>query len=29
VITGSPDLNAAEETFAVLQDEVMDLLALD
>lgn len=29
VITGSPDLDAAEEAFAVLQDEVTDLLALD
>ena len=29
VITGSPDLNAAEETFAALQDEVEELLAVD
>lgn len=29
VIMGSPDLDAAEETFAVLHDEVTDLLALD
>ncbi len=29
VITGSPDLDAAEETFAALQDEVTDLLAVD
>ena len=29
VITGSPDLDAAEQTFAALQDEVTDLLAVD
>jgi transcription initiation factor TFIID TATA-box-binding protein len=29
VITGSPDLGAAEETFAALRDEVTDLLAVD
>jgi transcription initiation factor TFIID TATA-box-binding protein len=29
VITGSPDLNAAEETSAALQDEVTGLLAVD
>ena len=29
VITGGPDLDAAEETFAALQDEVTDLLAVD
>ena len=29
VITGSPDLDAAEETFAALQDEVTDLLTID
>ena len=29
VITGSPDLDAAEKTFAGLQDEVTDLLAVD
>ena len=29
VITGSPDLDAAEQTFAALRDEVTDLLAVD
>ena len=29
VITGSPDLDTAEGTFAVVQDEVTDILALD
>lgn len=29
VITGSSDLDAAEQTFAALQDEVMDLLTVD
>jgi transcription initiation factor TFIID TATA-box-binding protein len=29
VITGSPDLDTAEGTFAVVQDEVSDILALD
>ncbi|EMA14125.1 transcription factor [Haloarcula marismortui] len=29
VITGSPDLDTAEETFAALQDEVTDLLTVD
>lgn len=29
VITGSPDLDAAEQTFTALRDEVMDLLAVD
>ena len=29
VITGSPDLDTAEETFTALQDEVTDLLAID
>ena len=29
VITGSPDLDAAEETFTALRDEVTDLLAVD
>jgi transcription initiation factor TFIID TATA-box-binding protein len=29
VITGSPDLDTAEETFAALQKEVTDLLAVD
>jgi transcription initiation factor TFIID TATA-box-binding protein len=29
VITGSPDLDAAEQTFAALQDEVTDLLTID
>jgi transcription initiation factor TFIID TATA-box-binding protein len=29
VITGSPDLDAAEETFAALQDEVTNLLTVD
>jgi transcription initiation factor TFIID TATA-box-binding protein len=29
VITGSPDLHAAKETFAALQEEVTDLLAVD
>ncbi|KAB7515606.1 TATA-box-binding protein [Halosegnis rubeus] len=29
VITGSPDLDAAEQTFAALQDDVTDLLAVD
>lgn len=29
VITGSPNLNAAEQTFASLRDEVTDLLAVD
>ncbi|CCC39342.1 TATA-box-binding protein [Haloquadratum walsbyi] len=29
VITGSPDLDTAEETFAALQEEVTDLLAID
>lgn len=29
VITGSPDLDAAEQTFAALQDEVTDLLTVD
>jgi transcription initiation factor TFIID TATA-box-binding protein len=29
VITGSPDLDAAEQTFAVLRDEVTDLLTVD
>ena len=29
VITGSPDLNTAEETFAALRDEVTDLLTAD
>lgn len=29
VITGSPDFDAAEQTFAALQDEVTDLIAVD
>jgi transcription initiation factor TFIID TATA-box-binding protein len=29
VITGSPELDAAEETFAALQDEVTELLTVD
>jgi transcription initiation factor TFIID TATA-box-binding protein len=29
VITGSPDLDAAEQTFASLQDKVTDLLSVD
>jgi len=29
VITGSPDFDAAEQTFAALRDEVTDLLAVD
>lgn len=29
VITGSPNLDAAEQTFAALQDEVTDLLTVD
>ncbi|MYL17307.1 TATA-box-binding protein [Halorubrum terrestre] len=29
VITDSPDLDTAEKTFAALQDEVTDLLAVD
>lgn len=29
VITGSPDLNIAEQTFATLKDEVTDLLTVD
>jgi transcription initiation factor TFIID TATA-box-binding protein len=29
MITGSPDLDTAEQTFAVLQDEVTELLAVD
>ena len=29
VIMGSPDLDAAEQTFAALRDEVTDLLAVD
>jgi transcription initiation factor TFIID TATA-box-binding protein len=29
VITGSPDLDAAEETFAALQDEMTNLFAVD
>ena len=29
VITGSPNLDAAEQTFAALQDEVTDLIAVD
>jgi transcription initiation factor TFIID TATA-box-binding protein len=29
VITGSPDLDTAEETFAALQDEVTDLISVD
>jgi hypothetical protein len=29
VITGSPDLDAVEETFVGLRDEVTDLLAID
>ncbi|ERG92788.1 MAG: TATA-box binding protein (TBP), component of TFIID and TFIIIB [Haloquadratum walsbyi J07HQW1] len=29
VITGSPDLDAAKQTFAALQDEVTDLLTVD
>jgi transcription initiation factor TFIID TATA-box-binding protein len=29
VITGSPDLDAAEQTFAALQDKMTDLLTVD
>lgn len=29
VITGSPDIDTAEETFTALQDEVTDLVAID
>jgi transcription initiation factor TFIID TATA-box-binding protein len=29
VITGSPDREAVEQTFAALQDEVTDLIAVD